>query len=46
MDNNVDNTNDEKDEEFHVSKGISRKEVYGPVITISKVIVHHLCLFT
>ncbi|KAH0713650.1 hypothetical protein KY289_009609, partial [Solanum tuberosum] len=36
MDNNVDNTNDEKDEEFHVSKGISRKEVYGPIITICK----------
>ncbi|KAH0776589.1 hypothetical protein KY290_008000 [Solanum tuberosum] len=36
MDNNVDNTNDEKDEGCPVSKAISSKEEYDPIIVICK----------
>ncbi|KAH0715074.1 hypothetical protein KY284_007979 [Solanum tuberosum] len=36
MDNNVDNTNDEKDEGYPVSKEISRKEEHDPIIVICK----------
>lgn len=46
MENNVDNTNVEKNEGFHVSKKVWRKENCTPIIVIHKVIDHHLCLYT